>query len=218
MDWQEIGRSSQGRPIYAAEFGSGGDLTLIVSGFHGNEKASVGVTLELCRWLARWKSPTPGQRVVVVPVVNPDGFEAHRRENARGVDLNRNFPTMNWGDETLRPSDDPGPAEGSEPETRAILNLVRRERPLKIVSLHDPLRVNNYDGPNGEGLAQAMAVHNRYPVKGYIGYPTPGSFGTWAGAELSIPMVTLEVPRGDPANLWRENRWALVAAIRYRPD
>ena len=163
-------------------------------------------------------SPEVDNNQPVVPVVNPDGFEAHRRENARGVDLNRNFPTMNWGDETLRPSDDPGPAEGSEPETRAILNLVRRERPLKIVSLHDPLRVNNYDGPNGEGLAQAMAVHNRYPVKGYIGYPTPGSFGTWAGAELSIPMVTLEVPRGDPANLWRENRWALVAAIRYRPD
>ena len=32
-----------------------------------------------------------------------------------------------------------------------------------------------------------------YPVEGDIGYPTPGSFGTWAGIEKNIPTITLEL-------------------------
>jgi protein MpaA len=58
-----------------------------------------------------------------------------------------------------------------------------------------------------------MAIHNGYPIKGDIGYPTPGSFGTWAGIEKKIPMVTLEIESG--AHAWNRNREALFAAIEH---
>ena len=60
-----------------------------------------------------------------------------------------------------------------------------------------------------------MARHNRYPVKASMGYPTPGSFGSWAGIDRGIPTVTLELPR-DLSNawVWRENAPALMTFIR----
>lgn len=217
LPWRAVGTSVEGRAVYAAEFGSGPEITLVFAGFHGNEKTAIDVLLAFCAEL-RWHGPLlEGRRVVVVPVLNPDGYVAGTRHNARKVDLNRNFPTKDWGAANLRKKDAPGPAPASEPETRAAIALVERLRPAKIVSLHDPYRVNNFDGAQSEELAKAMAQFNGYPVKASIGYPTPGSFGTWAGVERGIGMVTLEIPDGSPAGRWRENRWALVAAVRFRP-
>jgi murein peptide amidase A len=69
---------------------------------------------------------------------------------------------------------------------------------------------NNYDGP-GRALAFAMRRHNRYPVTASIGYPTPGSFGAWAGAEHNIPTITLELPsRHSPKRCWEDNFEALL--------
>ena len=70
----------------------------------------------------------------------------------------------------------------------------------------------NYDGP-GLRLAEKMAVYNGYPVRGDIGYPTPGSFGNYAGVEKRIPTITLELPRGSFESMWEANRDALLAAI-----
>lgn len=216
--WREIGRSVQNRPIYMAEFGTGKEVVLFFGGFHGNEKTSIDVAFRFCEELHRAPALLDRQKVVVVPILNPDGFAANRRHNARGVDLNRNFPTTDWGDASLRKGDAPGSAPASEPETQAALGLVKRLRPARIVSLHDPLHVNNYDGDQSLRLAKAMAAHNKYPIRGSIGYPTPGSFGTWAGHEKRIPVVTLETPAGNPKARWSENRWALLAAVRYRND
>lgn len=215
LDWQVVGRSVQDRRVYAIEFGKGPETTLIIGGFHGNEKTSMRVALRLCEELATLEGLLRGRRVVVLPILNPDGYVSNRRQNSRGVDLNRNLPTENWGDATLRKKDRPGAFPASEPETFIAMRMVERYRPDKILSLHSPFRVNNYDGEHSRGLASAMAVHNRYPVKGFIGYPTPGSFGTWAGIERGIPTVTLEIPTGDPALRWRENKWALMAALRF---
>jgi len=60
-------------------------------------------------------------------------------------------------------------------------------------------------------LAEAIAACNGYPVTGSIGYPTPGSFGTWAGHELRIATVTLELPSHHSSRrCWEENRRALL--------
>jgi len=205
-----VGRSQEGRTLYAVEFGSGSETTLILGGFHGDEKLAVEVTLAFAREL-RWHGPLlEGRRVVVVPIVNPDGYVAGRRTNARGVDLNRNYPTEDWGGAGRRAGESPA----SEPETRTVLALIQRLRPSKIVSLHNPYRVNNYDGGQSRALAESMAQFNGYPSTPSIGYPTPGSFGTWAGKERGIAMVTLEIPPGAFPERWRENRWALVSAVR----
>ena len=110
-----------------------------------------------------------------------------------------------------------GPAAASEPETKAIMQAIQQLNPGRIIALHSisaGKHCNNYDGP-GEGLAERMAAANHYPVKATIGYPTPGSFGTWAGIDKRIATVTLELPAGqDVASLWAPNKAALLAAIR----
>ncbi|MCH7494151.1 DUF2817 domain-containing protein, partial [bacterium] len=141
------------------------------------------------------------RHVVIVPGVNPDGLHAGRRTNDHGVDLNRNFPAASWSARVTSAAYHPGPAPASEPETQALISLVNTLRPEKIISIHSILRgrqCNNYDGP-GAFLAAALAAHNGYPVNASIGYPTPGSFGSWAGVDRQIPTVTLELPRGGDA-------------------
>ena len=72
---------------------------------------------------------------------------------------------------------------------------------------------NNYDGP-AQPIAQLMSRYNGYPVTATIGYPTPGSLGSYAGIDRHIPMITLELPRSLPADkVWSNNREAVLAAI-----
>ena len=81
-----------------------------------------------------------------------------------------------------------GASPASEPETRAVMRAIERFAPVRIVTIHSINRdrfCNNFDGP-GRRLAEAMARLNRYPVRASIGYPTPGSFGGWAGIERKI--------------------------------
>lgn len=156
---------------------------------------------------------------VIVPIVNPDGYERRKRRNANGVDLNRNFPTKNWtlGDPRSRMFG--GRRSASEPETRAVIRAVERFSPRCIITIHSIDRnrfCNNYDGP-GQRIAEAMHRINHYPVTASIGYPTPGSFGTYAGAERGIPTITLELPsHHSPKRCWQDNRAALLHAA-YDP-
>jgi protein MpaA len=89
--------------------------------------------------------------------------------------------------------------------------------PARIISIHSisgGRQCNNWDGP-AEDLARRMAARNGYPAKATIGYPTPGSMGTWAGIDHRIPMITLELPVGlSEGDCWRDNQQALLEAIR----
>jgi protein MpaA len=206
----------EGRTIPAYSFGAGDRPLLVLGGFHGNEQASVHVSEQFIQLLRSDPSLSSGGRVVVVPNVNPDGYERGTRKNARGVDLNRNFPTGNWKrSEPAHPSHG-GPEPLSEPEARLVLNLVQELNPSVIVSIHSITRnrhCNNYDGP-AQAIAARMAAENGYPATASIGYPTPGSFGTWAGREQGIPTITLELPRPAPADqCWIANRRALAVVI-----
>ena len=156
-----------------------------------------------------------GATVGVIPLANPDGVALRTRTNANGVDCNRNFPATN--SRTTRPGrNHAGPSPASEPETRAVMRAVETLRPTRVVSIHSPLRCNNYDGPPAAlAVAQLMSRHNGYPVEASIGYATPGSFGTWAGVDRGIPVVTLELPPHTPGErAWTENRDALLAVIQ----
>jgi protein MpaA len=60
-----------------------------------------------------------------------------------------------------------------------------------------------------------MSGYNKYPPEPTIGYPTPGSMGTYCGIDRKIPMITLELPRdASGEESWNRNREALLAAIR----
>jgi protein MpaA len=206
-----LGRSAGGRTIGLERYGSGSDVTLLLGGFHGDEPGGSYLLGLLGDWLGAHDACLLGRSVVLVDIVNPDGLAARTRVNADRVDLNRNFPTHNWK-LTAHDRNWGGPQPASEPETRMLIDVLRRVQPARIVSIHAPLHMVNYDGPALD-LAQAMAALNGYAVSADIGYPTPGSFGTYAGVERHIPTITLELPDQPLPYLWETNRDALLAAV-----
>ena len=217
-----LGRSIHGQPIEAYAWGGNANATIVVlGGIHGDEPKSVTLARRLIDVLEA--DPGLADRVdwVVVPVVNPDGYAQRRRRNANQVDVNRNFPTRNWEPSSKRSRMFGGHAPASEPETRAVIAALERYRPRRIIAIHSinqGRECNNYDGPAAD-LARAMSRINGYPATAAIGYPTPGSLGTWAGVERNIPTITLELPsRHSPKRCWEDNRRALLvcASVRIR--
>lgn len=213
-----LGMSRMGRPLTCVRLGDGADRTLVLGGFHGDEPHSTAVVRRLKDHLIAYPQPLDGRAVVLLAAVNPDGLARRQRKNAAGVDLNRNFPAGNWRPSHHRGRYYGGPDPASEPETAALMALVESFMPDRIVTVHaigGGRECNNYDGP-GRELAAAMSRHNAYPVRCTIGYPTPGSFGCWAGGDRRIPTVTLELPARTPAGrCWQQNRSALLAAVRF---
>jgi protein MpaA len=219
-----LGTSANGQPIKAYLFGDFARGyapkvgTLVIAAIHGDEPPAAFVGRKLLEFLRAHPEATRGngvRAVGVIPVANPDGVAVRTRTNARGVDCNRNFPATNW--QPTRPGRNyTGPSPASEPETRAIMRAVETLAPARVVSIHSPLRCNNYDGPPAAlALARLMSLHNGYPVEASVGYATPGSFGTWAGLDRGIPVVTLELPPHTPGErAWVENRDALLAVIQ----
>ncbi|MEI7835585.1 MAG: DUF2817 domain-containing protein [Planctomycetota bacterium] len=212
-----IGTSVEGRTIAMYLFGTGTNPTFIFGGIHGDEGVAADIARQMIDHLRANPAAWSGRSVAIIPEANPDGLARGTRQNAHGVDCNRNFVASNWARLPRGNRYYGGPAAGSEPETRALMQAIQQLSPGRIIALHSisaGKHCNNYDGP-GEGLAERMAAANHYPVKATIGYPTPGSFGTWAGIDKRIATVTLELPAGrDVASLWAPNKAALLAAIR----
>ena len=73
-----------------------------------------------------------------------------------------------------------------------LVEIIEKYKPKFILTLHAPYKVVNYDGDALE-IAEKISEIINYPVESSIGYPTPGSFGTWAGIEKNIPTITLEL-------------------------
>ena len=212
-----LGTSVEGRSIAMYLFGTGPNPTFIFGGIHGDEGVASDIARQMIDHLRANPAAWNGRSIAIIPEANPDGLARGTRQNAHGVDCNRNFPASNWARAARGARYYGGPAAGSEPETKAIMLAIQQLNPGRIIALHSispGKHCNNYDGP-GEGLAERMAAANRYPVKSNIGYPTPGSFGTWAGIDRHIATITLELPaRRDAASLWPTNKAALLAAIR----
>jgi protein MpaA len=130
-----IGHSVRGRPIVAYERGDrSAPATLVVGVIHGTEPAGLAVISRLRRM------PLPPHvHLWLVPTVNPDGLAAGTRQNAHGVDLNRNWPVA-WA-RNGRPWDGAysGPRPLSEPENRAMRAFILRIRPKLTIWYHQPL-------------------------------------------------------------------------------
>jgi protein MpaA len=210
---EQLGVSVEGRPIETYWYGTGSQTVVFFGAFHGDEPESAEVVRKLADYLQEHPDLLEDRRAVLVPVVNPDGLGKGRRKNSNQVDLNRNFPTDNWNSEGEGSNYWGGPAPASEPETMVVVKLLERFRPDRIVSVHCPYKCVNYDGP-AQALAEAMSEENGYKVEPSIGYPTPGSFGTYSGVERKIPTITLELPPTGEEDVWRDNRSALVRALR----
>jgi protein MpaA len=200
------GRSHLGLPLEVWR-PSGSCRFLIHAGIHGEEGET---TVALSRALRLLSEPSP--HCAVVLAANPDGLIRGTRGNARGVDLNRNFPTRDWRPDPVMhrstlddPRDvvlSPGSHPGSEVETTSLIRLVEELEPETVIALHAPLACIDDDrsGP----LAQWLAERTGLPLVQDVGYPTPGSFGTWGG-EQGIGVVTYEFPLASNDVLVRDH-------------
>lgn len=168
---------------------------VVLASIHGDEAETTVVVSEALRCIPRGELAA-----AVILCGNPDGMLRGTRGNARGVDLNRNFPTSNWAPDPVcyksRANDardialSPGERPASEPETVALLALLDRLAPRAIVTLHSALAC--IDDAGNSPLGQLLAQRCGLPLLTEIGYPTPGSMGTWA-LERQITLVTYEV-------------------------
>jgi len=178
---------------------------LVHAGIHGEEPET---TFALSRALRSLSQRPP--HCAVVLAANPDGLIRGTRGNARGVDLNRNFPASDWRSDPVThrstlddPSDvvlSPGSAPGSEAETRALIALIAELQPEAVIALHAPLACID-DAKQGP-LARWLSRRTGLPLVSNIGYPTPGSLGTWGG-EQGIAVVTYELPLASTDELVR---------------
>lgn len=213
------GRSVLGLPLEV--WRPRGECRLLVfAGIHGEEPET---TYALSRALRQFSEPPP--HVAVVLAANPDGLVRGTRGNANGVDLNRNFPSNDWraGTVTHRstlpdPSDvllSTGVNPASEPEVQALLALIGELGPRAVVALHAPLEC--IDDANDSALGRRLAKASGMPLVRDVGYPTPGSFGSW-GSDHGVPVVTYEFPLAATEVLMRDHVPVLVDLLMHPDD
>lgn len=217
VTFTEKGKSVEGRPLWYAEFGrkDATNRTLILSMVHPDEVTPFYLGFMLAEYLKGREKNWQDLYVVVAPLVNPDGWfkDPKTRTNSRGVDVNRNFDTHEWRSsakvywekkEKKSPRRFPGDQPQSEPETLFQKELIEFSKPDKILSIHAPLNMTDYDGPNHLTLSRFSKDYVKECLKfkektrsrssGYF----PGSLGNLAGHVMGIPTITLELPSSDP--------------------
>jgi hypothetical protein len=140
-----VGRSIQGRPIRAVSFGRGPVTVLLWSQMHGDESTATMALADIIAWLA---SNDPAEaalrsslasklRIVMVPMLNPDGAELFQRENALGIDINRDARNL------------------VTPEARALKALRDSIRPDFGFNLHDQ-NARTLAGGSGQQVGIAL--------------------------------------------------------------
>lgn len=255
--WKFVRTSVNGDPLLWRTFGRYSDqpdkteTTLIMCGVHGDEITPIKFCFDVIDHLEKVSrgevkdkkankfANLEGKYVIVAPLVNPDSYFKRKptRTNANGVDVNRNLPTKDFKKKAISMwknyygSDKrrfPGQKAMSEPETIFQVNLIYRYQPDKIISVHSPLTMLDYDGPASAhtggmvgSRANQLLIKMSEEAKGYRikNYPFfPGSLGNYAGNERNIPTYTLELPTSNPAKsatYWRLFKTSIHEAIMH---
>jgi len=197
---------------------------LVIGGIHGDEMSSSSLVFH---WIDMASNSPPADMPQsihwrFIPSLNPDGLFARppKRVNARGVDLNRNFPTPNWSrdaklyweNRTKRdPRRWPGAKPLSEPESRFLFEQMGSFKPNLIVSVHAPYGLLDFDGP-----AVAPSRLGRLYLDQVGIYP--GSLGNYGGIHKGVPVVTIELGSASRAPLDSETRQMWLDLLRWTSD
>jgi hypothetical protein len=123
----EVGQSFEGRALYGIRVGDGNTRVLAWSQMHGDESTATRSIFDLCRFLAGDSAAFLEIRnaifsqlsLLIIPMLNPDGAQRWQRENAQGIDVNRDA------------------RRGATPEGRTLQMLCRMFAPHFALNLHD---------------------------------------------------------------------------------
>jgi protein MpaA len=205
-----LGRSVEGQRIRAIRVGDPASprKALVVGSMHGDEPAGLSVARALR------SRRVSGVDLWVVDTVNPDGLRRGRRQNARGVDLNRNFPHRwrrgprgrYWG----------GPRPLSEPESRLVRDLVLALRPSVSIWYHQPWNAVLDCGGDRVRRRYARLAGMRRQCRGR---GLPGTVAGWQNAtHPGTSAFVVELPAGRiPARAAARHARAAVGVAATRP-
>jgi protein MpaA len=187
-----LGKTHEGRVVRAVQIGdpSSDDTVLVIGAIHGNERAGLAIVRALRR-----KRPVPASDIWIVRDLNPDGGTAGTRQNARGVDLNRNFG-YKW-----RPIGErwdtyySGPRKFSKRESRMARELILELRPDITIWYHQAMELVDDSGGNSR-------IPRRYAR--LVGLPfvhlkrLPGTATRWQNHTLrKSTAFVVELPAGS---------------------
>lgn len=212
---EPLGRSVQKRAITAVQVGdpAGDRVALVVGVIHGDERAGLTVVRAIKREASEHATQLAGTQLWAIATVNPDGLSAHRRKNAHGVDLNRNFPYRWRGNIPHSSGYYPGARPASEPETRAVMAFVRRIRPVLSIWYHQPWgAVLSCDGSPRVAVEYAKLVGMRTSCRGA---GLRGTAISWETHEIAgSGAFVVEMPAGEISGreATRQARAALTVA------
>lgn len=188
---------------------------LLLAGIHGDEPKSTVLLSEALRHL----KPDELENAVIL-CANPDGIARGTRANVNGVDLNRNFSASNWKSEPVyyrnninEPQDiqlSPGSKPASESETKALIKIIKELNPEYIISIHGALAC--VEDPTKSSLSEWIAQQTKLPLVEDVGYPTPGSLGSWA-ADKNISIITLELPSAPLIEIKKTFTFVLIELL-----
>lgn len=165
---------------------------LVFSLIHGDEMPAGSVARS---WMERLTKIEPRNSWRIVPILNPDGLAKNTRTNARGIDLNRNFPTKDWEIDALKYWETkakkdkrrfPGQSPNSEPETKCAIAQIEDYKPSFIISIHTPYAVLDFDGPEIK-----LPRFKELPWISLGNYP--GSLGRFMWVDQKQPVLTVEL-------------------------
>lgn len=200
-----VGNSRNEKLIEALTFGSGDREVIYIGGTHaGVEPNSVQLMEQWATYLKThpWVIPRDAQ-AIIIQNHNPDGYAQKKRTNAAGVDINRNFGTLNWSPIAYLFGGrvNPGPWAFSEPESRDLAHFLLRKKPDKLITYHSNLgyafagkQSNGTDHPPSLQFAQwynARAGNSH--SSSFTQYSITGDLGSYGAQILGIPSITVEL-------------------------
>ena len=169
---------------------------VLISTMHGDEPRTRQILLSL-----KDGPPIKGVDLWVVPTYNPDGLAAGTRKNARGVDLNRNYP-YNWAE--LDGDYESGPEPKSEPETRAVIAFLKDVKPRRLLSFHQPLYGVDTDTKNKK-FARRVADVLELPAKTFdCGGVCHGTMTSWYNHHFKGAALTVEYGSSPSRKMMRQ--------------
>jgi murein peptide amidase A len=210
---REFGESVRGKELRAVNVGSPerGRRVLVVGSIHGDEREGHEVIRRLRR-----HPPSLGLALWTVNTVNPDGVRARTRVNARGVDLNRNFPFRWRSGEPPGSGYYQGPTSASEPETRATMRLIRHLEPDVTIWFHQPW--GQVPAPC-RGSAAAEKLYGRIarlPVNRCRAQHLPGLATRWQEERVGGTAFVVELPAGELSHADVRRHARAVARVARR--
>ncbi len=123
---EEVGKSFEQRSIYSIKIGVGETVILLWSQMHGDEPTATGAIFDILNFLTADDELNEYRRGILdkltlffVPMLNPDGTERFTRENAQGIDINRDALAL------------------SSPEGKILKQICKKTNAEYAFNLHD---------------------------------------------------------------------------------